>query len=162
MNFGRQIPGFHSAQFTRRKSLLGRLRNRHLLLATQVAEACSTLSITIAVATSFAGTVRADAPKEPNEATPSHLQAFWIDRATILIPQAQSARMESTRCSAINSAALQVTPKGIRGGISASSGTGHCPYCATNRAVPAIAIWLRCPEPFRSVDGRTGSPIPDR
>lgn len=78
------------------------------------------LSITIAATTSLAGTVRADAPKEPSEATPSRLQAFWIDRATILIPQAHICPDGIYTLFSDNRAALQITPKGIRGGISAS------------------------------------------
>jgi pullulanase len=82
------------------------------------------LSITIAAATGLAGTVRADAPKEPNEATPSRLQAFWIDRATILIPQAHICHDGIYTLFSDKRAALQVTPKGIRGGISASLAPG--------------------------------------
>ncbi len=76
------------------------------------------LSITIAAATSMAATARADAPKELNEATPSHLQAFWIDRATILIPRAQVCPDGVYTLFSDEHGALQVTPKGIQGGIS--------------------------------------------
>jgi pullulanase len=76
------------------------------------------LSITIAAATSMAATARADAPKELNETTPSHLQAFWIDRATILIPRAQVCPDGIYTLFSDEHGALRVTLKGIQGGIS--------------------------------------------
>jgi pullulanase len=76
------------------------------------------LSITIAATTSLATTARTDAPKELNEAPPSHLQAFWIDRATILIPRAQVCPDGIYTLFSDEHGALQVTLKGIQGGIS--------------------------------------------
>jgi pullulanase len=83
------------------------------------------LSIGIASATSLAATARADAPKKLNEAPPSHLQAFWIDRATILIPRAQVCPDGTYKLFSDEQAALQVTLKGIQGGISVPLAPGN-------------------------------------
>jgi len=64
------------------------------------------------------------APKEMDEAPPSHLQAFWIDRATIAIPSAQARPDGIYKLFSDERAALQVTLKGIQGGISVSLAPG--------------------------------------
>jgi pullulanase len=76
-----------------------------------------------------------DVPKEISEATPSRLQAFWIDPATILIPQENICPDGIYTLFSDKHAALQVTPKGIQGGISAS-------------LVPGIALTARQIERF--------------
>jgi pullulanase len=76
------------------------------------------LSIAIATASSLAAIARADAPKEQNETFPSHLQAFWIDRATILIPRAQLCPDGVYKLFSDENAALQITLKGVQGGVS--------------------------------------------
>jgi pullulanase len=87
-----------------------RLRNKLLKLVAM-------LFITITAATSLAPTF-ADAPKELTGAPPSHLQAFWIDRATILIPRAQVCPDGIYTLFSDEHGALQVTLKGIQGGMS--------------------------------------------
>jgi pullulanase len=102
----------HTAEIAHgRPPLDSRLRNKSLKLVAM-------LSLTIAAATSLAATAPPDAPKKLNEAPPSHLQAFWIDRATILIPRAQVCPDGIYMLFSDEHGALQVTPKGIQGGIS--------------------------------------------
>ena len=125
MNFWQSDSGFSLSTIHTAEIAHGRHPLDSSWLQDKLLKLVAMLSITIAAVTSLAATARADAPKELNEAPPSHLQAFWIDRATILIPRAQVCPDGIYTLFSDEHGALQVTLKGIQGGISVPLAPGN-------------------------------------
>ena len=79
------------------------------------------LGIALAIPFPSGWLVRAEVAPPKNgevEMAPAHLQAFWIDRNTILIPRERVGPHGTYRLFSDDHAGLQVTAAGVRGGIS--------------------------------------------